>query len=56
MITTATKVAVIKATIFGRSNNDNKTEFYQVKVNHLKPLPIAIKKVFKMSLGYQMRH
>ena len=34
MITTAINVAIIKGTIFSKSNNDNKTESYYVKVNH----------------------
>ena len=36
MITTAIKDAIIKATIFSKSKNNNKTELYHVKVNHLK--------------------
>ena len=52
MITTAIKVAIIKATIFIKSNNNNKTEFYQVKVNHLKLLFVATEKVSKMSVQY----
>ena len=50
MITTAIKVAIIKATIFSKSNNENKTEFYQVKVNYLKLFPVATKEVCKMSV------
>ena len=64
MITTAIKVAIKKATIFSKSNdnnnnnndNNNKTDFYQVKVNHLKLLLVATKKVSKISVQYQMRH
>ena len=61
MATTATKVAIIKATIFSKSNNNknnnnNNTEFYQVKVNHLKLLLVATKKVSKISVQYQMQH
>ena len=52
MITTVIKVAIIKATIFIKSNNNNKTEFYQVKVNHLKLLFVATEKVSKMSVQY----
>ena len=54
MITTAVKVAIVKAKIFSKSNNNNKTEVYQVKVNHLKALLVATKKVFKMSEQHQM--
>ena len=46
MIKTAIKVAIIKATIFSKrnkNNNNNKTEFYKVKVNHLKLLLVATK-------------
>ena len=60
MATTAIKVAIIKATIFSKSNNNNNnnnnTEFYQVKVNHLKLLLVATKKVSKISVQYQMQH
>ena len=52
MITTATEIAKIKETIFSKRNIDNKTEFYLVKVNHLKLLLVAIKKVSKMSVQY----
>ena len=58
MITTAIKVAILQATIFSKGNNNNtnntnnKTEFYQVKVNHLKLLLVATKKVSKMSVQY----
>ena len=31
---TTIKVATTKATTFSKSNNDNKTEFYKVRVNH----------------------
>ena len=55
MITTAIKVAIIKATIFGNNNNNNnnnninnnKTEFYQVKVSHLNLLLVATKNYLK---------
>ena len=51
-MTTAIKVAIIKAIIFSKSNNDIKTEFYYVKVNHLKVFPVDIKKVSKMPMQY----
>ena len=47
MVTTAIKVAIIKATIFSKSNINNKTELYQVKVNHLKLLLVATKKYLR---------
>ena len=56
MITTAIKVAIIEATIFSKSNNNNKTELYSEKVNRLKLLLVATKKVCKISVQYQMRH
>ena len=49
MITTATKVATIKATIFSKSINDNKTVFYLVKVNHLRAFSYRYKHVSKVS-------
>ena len=45
MIRTATGVAIKKATIFGKTNNDNKTDFYSVKVKHLKLFPVALKSI-----------
>ena len=47
MTTTAIKVAIIKAIIFSKSNNDDKTEFYKVKANHLKLFPVATKKYLR---------
>ena len=35
MITTATEATITMATIFGKSNNDNKTELFLAKVNHI---------------------
>ena len=52
MITRAIKVAIIKATSFNKSNNDNKTEFCMVKVSYLKLFPVATKEVCKMSVRY----
>ena len=33
------------ATIFGKRNNDNKTELFLAKVNHFKFLPVAKKTI-----------
>ena len=47
MIKTATEAAIIKTATFGKSNNDNKTEFSLVKVNHLKLFPVTTKKYLR---------
>ena len=44
MITTATESAIIMITIFDKSNND-KTDLFLAKVNHLELLPVATKKI-----------
>ena len=52
MITTATGVAIKKATISGKNINDNKTDFYLVKVKHIKLFTVSTKKVSKVFVRY----
>ena len=51
MITTASEVPIMKETVFGKSNFDNKTELYLVKVNHLKLFPVTTKGYLKKGVG-----
>ena len=51
MITTVSEVPIMKETVFGKSNYDNKTEFYLVKINHLKLFPITTKAYIKKGVG-----
>ena len=41
----------MKETVFGKSNFDNKTELYLVKVNHLKLFPVTTKGYLKKGVG-----
>ena len=41
----------MKETVFGKSNYDNKTEFYLVKINHLKLFPVTTKAYIKKGVG-----
>ena len=52
MITTAAEATIIMATIFGKSNNDNKTEVFLAEVNHFKLLDVATTKLSQASVGY----